>query len=130
MHAVVVVFNVTLAHGIRVCDDLIEYVRKNTEPGYIVVAVGNGIDRESSLEVSTEEARAHFEAMNPPVPYFETSAKTGEGVNELFDAVLEMLSQKNSVKQLLEESKQKTLETPTETVENENRGTEDKCIIC
>lgn len=130
MHAILIQISVTKPRILELFDDWIEYVRKNTEPGCVIVAVGNQIDLESSRRVSTEEARAHFETMSPPVPYFETSAKTGEGVNELFDAVLEMLSQKNSVKQLLEESKQKSLETPTETVENENRGTEDKCIIC
>ena len=89
------------------------------------------IDHTESRVVSTEEARSHFAAMNPPVPYFETSALTGKGVNELFEAVLGMLSRENSVRELIEDSKQ----SYPETVENESPSqgppkTEDRCIIC
>ena len=43
-----------------------------------------------SRKVSTEEARSHFENMNPPIPYIETSAKTGENVKELFECAVRM----------------------------------------
>ena len=50
----------------------------------IILAVGNKIDYGDMREVTTEEARAYFQNMNPPIPYFETSAKTGENVREVF----------------------------------------------
>ena len=88
--AVIVGFDVTKRCTFEGCDSWIQKLRTNV-PDCVVVAVGNKIDLVDSREVSTKEARAHFETMNPPVPFFETSAKTGEGVNELFDSVTRMI---------------------------------------
>ena len=88
-------FDVTRRETMDTCDRWIEELRTNV-PDCVVVAVGNKIDLVDKRVISTEEARALFEEMNPPVPYFETSAKTGEGVNELFDAVTRMLIGQNN----------------------------------
>ena len=56
----------------------------------VAVAVGNRIDLVNERKVSTEEARSHFENMNPPIPYIETSAKTGENVNKVFDVLVRL----------------------------------------
>ena len=87
-------FDVTNLRTLEVCDSWIQELRVNV-PDCVVVAVGNKIDLVDERQISTKEARTHFEAMNPPVPYFETSAKTGEGVNELFDAVARKLIARN-----------------------------------
>ena len=86
--AVIVGFDVTRRETMNACDRWVEELRTNV-PDCVVVAVGNKIDLAERREISTEEARAHFEEKG--VPYFETSAKTGEGVNELFDAVVRMV---------------------------------------
>ena len=94
-HAVVVGFDVTRAKGMSTCDDWIAQLHAADAPARVVVAVGNKIDLADAREISTEDARAHFETMNPSVRYFETSAKTGEGVDELFEAVLAMVAESN-----------------------------------
>ena len=61
--------------------------------------------------------------MAPPVPYFETSAKTGEGVNELFDSVV----------RLVIERKAESMNNNNNNNENSDEGEDekdDKCIIC
>ena len=86
-HAIVVGFDVTQRSTLETCDYWIKELRQKGEPQRAIIAVGNKIDLADRREVSTEEARAHFEAMRPPIPYFETSAKTGEGVDEVFQAL-------------------------------------------
>lgn len=118
--AVIVGFDVTERYTFEGCDSWIQELRANA-PDCVVVAVGNKIDLVDSRDVSKEEAHAHFETMNPPVPYFETSAKTGEGVNELFDAVTRMIIERNAFtvnnNENIEESGMRT-----------SKG--EKCIIC
>ncbi len=94
--AVIVYLDVTSRGTLDVCDSLIEEVRANNQD-CVVVAVGNKIDLTDWRFISTEDARAHFETMNPSVPYFEASAKTGDGVNELFDSVTRMIIKRNGV---------------------------------
>ena len=89
-----------------------------------MVAVGNKIDLSDKREISTEEARAHFEEKG--VPYFETSAKTGEGVNELFDAVGRTLIQQNALTVNKVTNKNQIVKDAAE-----NQTPQDgKCVIC
>lgn len=112
-------FDVTRRETLHGCDRRIKELRK-INPGCVIVAVGNKIDLADSREVSAEEARAHFETVHPSVPYFETSAKTGEGVNELFEAVTRMIIEGNM------------FDMDNENVDEGDRktGGGEKCIIC
>ena len=56
-----------------------------------VVALGNCIDETDKRIVSTDAAQGYFSGLNPPVPYFEASAKTNAGVKEVFEAVVRLL---------------------------------------
>ena len=115
-------FDVTQSKPLEACDNFIQEVRER-EPNSIIVAVGNKIDLVDEREVTREEAREHFASLNPPVPYFETSAKTGEGVDEFFESSIKMWidTHYSSV-----------------SVTNDNCGNDDKppkrkkddCIIC
>ena len=127
--AVIVYLDVTSRGTLDVCDSLIEEVRANNQD-CVVVAVGNKVDLTDSRFICTEDARAHFETMNPSVPYFETSAKTGDGVNELFESVTRMIIERNTMK--MGNNENETKEDAKE-VEKESEGdtTKDgKCIIC
>ena len=57
----------------------------NIEDLYICL-IGNKIDSEDKREVTTEEANLY--AKNNNMPYFEVSAKTGQGIKKLFDDVI------------------------------------------
>ena len=117
-------FDVTQRYTFDTCDGWIEEVRANGDPDCVVVAVGNKIDLVESRKVSTEDARAHFETMNPPVPYFETSAKTGEGVNELFESVTRMIIERNCGLMLNDNDNEAKKDGEGEITKDE------KCIIC
>ena len=123
--AVIVGFDVTERYTFEGCDRWIQEVRANNRD-CVVAAVGNKIDLVDKRRVSTEEARKFFERMDPPIPYFETSAKTGEGVNELFESVARMvMCHMNENVEKEEDDKPKF----TVTFEEEEKG-ESRCVIC
>lgn len=99
------------------CDDWINVARKANPSCPVMVAVGNKIDLVDKRQTSTEQARDHFAAMNPPMPYFETSALTGAGVNELFE---------NAVRLYLKPF----VHLNDNPEEPEHQDKRDKCIIC
>ena len=113
-------FDVTNRDSLEVCDRWIKELRERS-PDSMIVAVGNKIDLVDLRDVGTDEARDHFETMNPSVPYFETSAKTGEGVNELFEAVTRMIIEEKSAGM-----------NNNENVDEGDKRTAggEKCIIC
>lgn len=119
--AIIIVFDVTSRRSMLGCDRWVQDITDSKVGDCVVVALGNKIDLVDSREVSTEEAREHFEGMNPPLRYFEASALTGEGVDELFDTV---------VRKVLEGS---TMLNSNENVNRENdapRSKNGKCVIC
>lgn len=91
---VVVGFDVTSEHTFTEMGHLIAHVQRFLSDHCVLVAVGNKIDLPLRREVSTAAARAFFESYEPPIPYFETSAKTGEGVDELLNQIVGLAMEK------------------------------------
>ena len=81
--------------GIDVTDDqaldrcliFIQELKKKALENVVIVGVGNKIDRIEERKISTEEARKFFEEQGV-MRYFETSARTGEGVTEAFEGAV------------------------------------------
>ena len=83
--AAIVGFSVTSRKSYEEVNEFLELVQRYCE---VVAIVGNKKDLVEEREITTEEARAYFENRNPPLRYFETSAKTGENVKEVFEYVI------------------------------------------
>eukprot|EP00656_Telonema_subtile_P005852 TRINITY_DN12678_c0_g1_i1.p1 TRINITY_DN12678_c0_g1~~TRINITY_DN12678_c0_g1_i1.p1 ORF type:complete len:262 (-),score=54.02 TRINITY_DN12678_c0_g1_i1:253-1038(-) len=63
----------------------IDQLQSNGPPGVAIAIVGNKVDREIERKVPSETARGYASEMD--ASYFETSAKTGDGVTELFSYI-------------------------------------------
>ena len=79
----------------------------------VVVAVGNKVDLVKERIVSTEEASSLFASMKHPIPYIETSAKTGENVQAAFELAVrewrahcDKVNDNSSTEQRLKDEKQ------------------------
>lgn len=85
------------ADGIVLCFDLassptlertkfwMDSIKESTAEKVDVVLVGNKSDKEEERTVTEEQARAFAEEYG--VDYFETSAKTGKNINEVFETL-------------------------------------------
>ena len=90
----IVGYGVTRRETMEYCEQWIDAVRHNLGDECIIVAVGNKIDLLDleARRAHREEAIAFFEKIGIASDhYFQTSAKTGEGVTELFTSALRFL---------------------------------------
>ena len=85
----IICFEVTYRSSYEACDTWIDTLRRDEPDAFLVVAAlrTDVADR----KVSSKEAHEHFTSLS--LPYFETSAMTGEGVNELFEDTVRMYLQ-------------------------------------
>ena len=86
--AVIVGFDVTDCTSFHNAITIIEIVLEWKKTP-IIVAVGNKIDRPDRC-IATFEAESTFSSMVPPIPYYETSMKTGENVKHVVGDVVRM----------------------------------------
>lgn len=86
--AAIIVFDVTNKETFENIENWLNRVFE-TEKDSVVVLCGNKIDMSYARIITPEEAKEKAKQLNLPV-YIETSAKTGEGVQELFMRVVQL----------------------------------------
>ena len=82
-NAVIFVFDVNHKNTIEKIKFWINSVKDNSSKDIIEIIVGNKIDIEGKREVTKEQMKSL--GQNVGMETFETSAKTGEGINEIFN---------------------------------------------
>jgi small GTP-binding protein len=88
-HAACLVFDVSFRQSFSDVTSWISELRQNVGPDILLVIVANKIEDRAADSVSTAEARAF--ATKHSALYYETSAKTGQGVADMFVSVAEQL---------------------------------------
>jgi len=90
-HGCVVLFDITNRQSfLNVRSWITDYRDNNTvDSAENIVIIGNKADKEESRSVSVEEARLLAETLG--VSYTETSARSGEGVSEAFEAIVKVV---------------------------------------
>jgi Ras-related protein Rab-5C len=92
-HSAIVAYNVNDRKSFENAEEYLEAIKQAAPQGVFTMAlVGTQTDLgEEEREVTQEEGRAL--ALKHEVPFYETSAKTGEGLKELFGGVATSLIQ-------------------------------------
>ena len=92
--AAVVVYDITKSASLTKAQSWIKELQRQASPGIIIALAGNKTDLaeddENGRQVSYEEGKEY--ANETGALFFETSAKTGDGVQELFTEIGPSLS--------------------------------------
>jgi small GTP-binding protein len=87
--AALVVYDITAQESFQGAKTWIEELQRQGSADIVIGLAGNKMDLESKREVSTDEARNY--AHDNGCIFFETSAKTGENVNAIFNQIAKKL---------------------------------------
>ena len=96
-HAAILVFDVTRLESYQSLDNWLEEIKKHVERPVPIILIGNKIDLRAEIkdhltEKDGQKARENIQANNSAnVLYIETSAKTGEKVNDAFTLIVDEL---------------------------------------
>ena len=106
----------------------IKKVNENESP--IIVLIGNKKDKESERQISKEQIEKYCKS-NEIDTYFETSAKTGESIHELFKDVIRKLYIKFIEPITTDAYSTKTFDSTSQNSETKACGiNSDKCKVC
>lgn len=93
-HCVFLVYDLTREETFNNIEDWLKEVKMNTGNDWMTYLVGNQVDNEDAREVSIEKAQNY--AREAGISHvWETSAKTGERVEEIFITAAKMLYAQN-----------------------------------
>lgn len=81
----VVVYDITQASSLEKARTWIRELQRQADPSIVIALCGNKTDLAARRQVSQEEAQKYAEEEG--LMWAETSAKTGEGVQEIFTAI-------------------------------------------
>ena len=85
-NGILLIFDITSRKSFNKIDfwynDLIDRIKKDE---IIIYLVGNKVDLEENRQITIEEAEKY--ANDKSIPYFEVSAKSGDGIKKLFDDI-------------------------------------------
>ena len=88
-NGILVVYDITNKESFEHLNSWLIEIEKNGNKNVYKLLIGNKSDLEDSREVSKEEGKKF--AKNHGYNFYETSAKTAEGVKEAFDDIFEQL---------------------------------------
>ena len=86
--AALVVYDLSKGDTLETAEYWVRELREKESP-YAIILVGNKSDMVKDLGAACEAGRAFAEAQQ--LPFFEASAKTGAGVNEIFEHLVSRL---------------------------------------
>ncbi|KAH0796026.1 GTP-binding protein YPTM2 [Histomonas meleagridis] len=113
-HGILLVFDVSKKETLTKTKMWMESITKEANDSVTVALIGNKIDLQR--EVSPEEGLEFAKEFG--VPYFETSAKTGDSIDEVFNVMA------STIKQRLDnepEEKPVSIKIPTNTVNDKKK---------
>ena len=90
-NAAVIVYDITSMESFERAKKWVTELDKQAQPDIVIALVGNKTDLQTQRQVSTEEVTRYAQQNYPNLILMEASAKTGDCVVELFDAIAQRL---------------------------------------
>lgn len=98
-HAALCVYDITLQSSFVKAQEWIKELKRQAPEGIVVALVGNKADLESERQVDASEVDSYLEQLSrenesegfKPVIHLECSAKSGDGVLDIFDKIARKL---------------------------------------
>ena len=87
-------YDLTDSQSLQDCKMYLEQVERYSDGRAVLVAAGTKCDGVDNRVVSQQMMDEFFSQNYHPIPTFEVSAKTGQGVNDLFFSTAEMCLEK------------------------------------
>lgn len=84
-HCAVVVYDITQSASLEKARTWIRELQRQADPSIVIALCGNKIDLSARRQVTQEEAKKYAEEEG--LMWGETSAKTGEGVADIFTSI-------------------------------------------
>ena len=84
-HCVLVTYDCTQRKTFESCREWLKMIREKADPDILTVLIANKVDLTENIEVTEDEGREY--AQQNHLSFFATSAKTGAGIADLFEAV-------------------------------------------
>ena len=81
----VVVYDITQSSSLEKAKTWIRELQRQADPSIVIALCGNKTDLEARRQVTRQEAIVYAEEEN--LLWFETSAKSGTGVSEVFTSI-------------------------------------------
>jgi Ras-related protein Rab-5C len=95
-NAALVVFDITQEASLERAKSWIKELQRQASEDIVIALAGNKVDLESERKVSKESAQAFANEEN--LLFFEVSAKTGEGVKDIFHEIAKKLPIESQLK--------------------------------
>ena len=83
---IILAYDITQKKSFDKLKKWIENINNNASKDAIICLVANKIDKTDDIKIKTEEGKAKAAEFN--MNYYETSAKTGEGIDQLFEETI------------------------------------------
>ncbi|XP_030841484.1 ras-related protein Rab-21-like [Strongylocentrotus purpuratus] len=121
--AALIVYDITNQKSFEDVDFWISELRRDGPEEILIYVIGNKVDLESSRVVDREVAEGY--AQTKGVFHFHSSAKTGQGVDEIFYDICQMT---RSIQENRCKNRQSTVDVSNSTNSDENReGDRGRC---
>ena len=124
---IIFVFDLGNPRSFKTLKIWIEDTKKNVKPNieFVLAANKSDIDKRKIQKEEIKKFSSQYD-----IPFFETSAKTGDGIDEMFNAFINKLLSKKDVGMLIpdDESSRKSNAMKLKPLENNNNTK--KCVNC
>ena len=90
-HGILLLYDVTRPNSFDKARKLVQIMKKESNKNAIIFLIGNKIDNNQERKITTEQGQKLAEEFK--IPFFEVSAKSGENVNEVFNVLINKISE-------------------------------------